>query len=237
MTTKQHVRDHVYWQYLRECKMRNLKPIHLTDGEFAVYYEYVLHDMFKRLNLYDQASQDISLTPVTVFTEYALDDNYGGFKGAEILYNTDTYSSRPLEIVPMDRMPTQGSLISGQPNRMAIYLKNDGLYYIYLYPLASVAGTLRIRFKFAPTIESGAGSGADLTKACIVPVTFQGLMLDGIMNKLLPNTEWLNTYERGINQALEDRPVPNKGSLDYNLGGLEDDEIDLGYSKNWLGIE
>lgn len=234
MDTIQEVRDIVYWRYLRECKMRGLKPMHLKDGEFKVYYDTILEEMFQELNISVQETVELALTPVTTYTTYTLGDSFGGLVDHEIIYTDSTYSSHPLEIVQMGDLPTTGSLTSGFPNRMAIF-EDDGVYKVYLYPLASKAGTLTVRFKKTIVIEAGAGSGADLTKDCVVPKPYQSVMILGLLSLLLPNTEFEGKYEMGKQKKLEQRPIPNKGRTEYSLGGFDDEDIDRGFSKNWLG--
>ena len=232
MTTLQNVKDIIMFRYARETKMRQLPEMGLGDGEFTVYYEMVSEEIYKALNIND-LSTDISLTPVTVFTEYALPASYGGLKSHQLVMSGSSSNRIGLEIISMEQMPTVGNLVSGQPNRMAIYAKSDGLYYVYLYPLVSVAGTLTIRYKRSMEITDGAGSGADLTKSVEVPRVYQSLLLDGILAQLIPDLE--AKYMMKLAQAVQDRPIPNKGEIEYNFGGLEDDDIDNGFSKNFNG--
>lgn len=225
------------WRYMREAKRRKEEYVELGRGEFKVMYETVVDELYRKLSIED-LSVTISITPVTVFTEYALPSSYGGYRSHEFLITSGGQSARGLEIVSMDTIPTLGNLISGTPNKMAIYQKSDGQYYVYLYPLSSFSGSLKIRFKRIQEISEGAsaigGIPIDLSDIDFtVPRTYQALVMDGIMAQIYP--DMLPWYEQRLEQAIYERPTPNKGEVAYNFGGLNDDEVDNGFSKNFNG--
>lgn len=220
------------WRYMREAKRRKEEYTELGRGEFKVMYDMVVTEIYKRLSIED-LSTSISITPVTVFTEYALPASFGGYRSHEFLITSGGQSARGLEITDINEMPTIGNLISGTPNKLAIYAKSDGLYYAYIYPLSGFTGTLKIRYKRAQDINAGAGAGMDLTGDVDVPRVYQSLVMDGIMAQIYP--DMLNYYEAKLDQAIYDRPNPTKGQIAYNFGGLNDDEIDNGFSKNFNG--
>jgi len=220
------------WRYMREAKRRKEEYTELGRGEFKVMYDMVVAEVYKRLSIED-LSTDISITPTTVFTEYALPASYGGYRSHEFLITSGGQSARGLEITDINEMPTIGNLISGTPNKLAIYAKSDGLYYAYLYPLSGFTGTLKIKYKRVQEINAGAGAGVDLTDDVEVPRIYQSLVMDGIMAQIYP--DMLNYYEAKLDQAIYDRPNPTKGQIAYNFGGLNDDDIDNGFSKNFNG--
>ena len=133
MTTLQHLRDIVYFKYMVESRRRKEPEIAWGDGEFKVMYDIVKDEIFKELNI-AELTTDISLSIVTVYTDYALPSTFGGLISREIVFTGN--SAYDIELKNMAEMPTKGSLVSGTPNRMAIFVKNDGLHYVYLYPLA-----------------------------------------------------------------------------------------------------
>lgn len=231
--TQSVLRDMVYWKYLRECNARKIDPIELAPREFLSFYEIVLQEIMQELNVYDN-TKEISITPVTVFTEYEIGDNFGGLRGYELLLTGGSNAYYP-DFVDISELPTTGSLVSGTPNKFAIYAKSDGLYYTYLYPLPSVAGTFKIRYKMVPSISAPTGVTPNLAALSIsVPSAFVPLLIDGILANLL--TDMKQKWKVRLANSRSLRPNLSKGNLSYNLGGLDEDEPDNGYSKNWNGI-
>ena len=228
--TYQQIRDITYWRYMRECKRLKIEQQGLEDGEFKVYADTVMDEMYRKLNIGDPYV-DISITPVSVYTEYALPAGYGGLKGHEITFNSTHIDN--LALKPIANQPTSGDLTAGTPNSMSIFLKSDGLYYVYLYPLSAFTGTLRIYYKQINLINAGAGTGADLTEDLPLPSAYYGLLIEGILAQLLPDR--ISYYYQLLNQAIEDRPIPTVGNIAYNFGGLEDEDYDNGFSKNFNG--
>lgn len=234
MTTLQDLKGVIDWRYMREAKRRGEEYIELGKGEFKVMYDTIVDQIYRRLSIED-LSTSISITPTTVFTEYLLPSSFGGYRSHEfLLTGNNSVSARGLEICSLDELPTIGNLVSGTPNKLAIYAKADGQYYAYLYPLSGFSGTLKIRYKRAVGIDAGLGAGVDLTDIDFeVPRIFHSLVIDGIMSQIYP--DMLPFFEQRLDQAIYDRPSMAKGEISYNLGGLEDDDRDNGFSKNFNG--
>ncbi len=230
MTTLQQLRDIVYFKYIRETKRRGEPEIVFGDGEFKVMYDLIKDEIFKELNI-SELTQDITLTPVTVYTDYALPAAYGGLVGREIVFTGN--SAYQIELKNINEMPTEGNLTSGTPNRMAIFVKNDGLHYVYLYPLAGFSGTLTIRYKVISEISAGGGAAQSLSGNIAVPFIYQFLLIDGIMAQLFPDMSEL--YYQKLQNAVYYRAVPTKGIVEYSFGGLSDEDFDNGFSKNFNG--
>lgn len=221
------------WRYMREAKRRKEEYVELGKGEFKVMYDTVVDEIYRKLSIQD-LSTTISITPVTVFTEYALPASYGGYRSHEFLITSGGQSARGLEITSINDMPTIGNLISGTPNRLAIYPKSDGLYYVYLYPLSGFSGSLKINYKRVQGIGVPPNRSVDLADIGFeVPVTYQSLVMDGIMAQIYP--DMFAMYQAKLDQAIYERPTPNKGEIAYNFGGLNDEEVDNGFSKNFNG--
>ena len=230
MTTLQHLRDIVYFKYMVESRRRKEPEIAWGDGEFKVMYDIVKDEIFKELNI-AELTTDISLSIVTVYTDYALPATFSGLISREIVFTGN--SAYDIELKNMAEMPTNGSLVSGTPNRMAIFVKNDGLHYVYLYPLAGFSGTLTIRYKVLSEISGGGGAGQVLSGNIAVPLQYQILLIDGIMAQLFPDMSQL--YYEKLEKAIYYRAVPTKGVVEYSFGGLSEEDFDDGRSKNWRG--
>ena len=232
MTTLQQLKDIIYFKYMKECNNRKIPEMEIGDGEFKIYYDIVKDELFKELNI-AVAKQEITITAVTSYTEYALDSVYGGLVSHELVLTGSDNIGNGLEIKNYEEMPISGNLTSGTPNRIAIYAKSDGLHYVYLYPLSGYAGTLTIIYKLLSEIEAGAGASADLTKSIAIPLQYQYLLIQGIMAQLFGDL--YQVYYANLENAKYYRAVPTKGQIYYSFGGLNDDDIDNGYSKNWNG--
>jgi hypothetical protein len=216
---------------MREAKRLGIPEDDIGNGEFQVYYEMIREEMMRKLNL-SEATTDISVTPVTVYTEYALPAGFGALRGHEIVFGTGT-NSYPLKLRSINELPTVGNLTSGTPHSFAIFNKNDGLYYLYLYPLSGFTGTLRIRYKVADAISAGSGAGTDLTKTVPIGQMYIHLLIHGVIGQLIPDLD--GVYQTKLQDAIYDRPAPTNGEVDYNFGGLDGEDFDNGFSKNFNG--
>ena len=239
MTTLNDVKTIFDAQYNRQCRMRNITPEVIGAGEFKLWYEIISDRLFRDLNITD-LSTTISLTPVTVFTEYALPSTFGGLRGYELSFSNSSSVINNLDIVEIGNIPRLGSLAQGIPNKMSIYTKSDGLFYVTLYPLVANSGSLRIMYKRLTEIGNavstggvGTGTATSLTGTVELPIVYQHLLLYGILAQVFPDLE--GKFEAMVARAIYDRPNPNKGGLSYNLGGLDDEDIDNGFSKNFNG--
>ena len=238
MTSEQGLRDIVYFLYLRQCRVRNIPEIKIGNGEFQVYHQMAWERIARELNV-SRLSTTLTLTPVTVYTEYVLPASYGGYISHELtLTGSNTVGSK-LDLMHFEEMPTAGNLVSGTPNRFAIYIKDDGLSYVYLYPLTGFAGEFKLWYKNQPEIANGAGAGATLgtgigANTFDVPRDLQRLLINGILAELFPDL--MQKWEIDLDNARYLRTTPTKGEISYNLGGLDDDDPDHGYSKNFEGI-
>ena len=230
MTTVKDLRDIVYFKYMVEKKRRKEPETKIGDGEFNVYYNIVKQEIFQRLSI-GYITQTIALTPVTVFTEYALTNTFGGLENYQMTLDDN---ASDLELKNIAELPTTGGLTSGTPNKIAIYAKNDGLHYVYLYPLVSTAGSLAIRYKVTTEISAAFGRGYDLSTLNIeVPLQYQPLLIDGIMGQLFPDMQEI--YYQKLKRAEYYRATPVKASLTYDMGGLDGEPFDNGFSKNFNG--
>lgn len=232
MTTLAELKGLFDSQYNRQCRQRQIPPELIGAGEFKLWYDIVTDRIYNDLNIED-ASTTIALTPVTVFTEYALPTAYAGLRGYEIAFSNSARSLNNLDIVPIGQIPRGGSLATGIPNKMAIYAKSDGKYYVSLYPLVANSGTLYITYKRNAEIANSSGTGTSLTGAIELPRTYHHLLLKGLLAQVFPDLE--TAFILALNKAIYDRPIPSKSNFTYNLGGLEDDDIDNGFSKNFNG--
>ena len=234
MTSEQGLRDIVYFLYLRQCRLRKISEITIGNGEFKVYFDLVWERIARELSV-TRLSTTLSLTPVTVYTEYALPASYGGYISHELTLTGANAVGSKLDLQHFEEMPTAGNLVSGTPDRFAIYTKDDGLSYAYLYPLTGFAGEFKLWFKYQPAINNPLGAGATLgTVNFEVPRDLQRLLINGILAELF--IDLMPKWEFDLEQAKYHRTIPTKGEVSYNFGGLDDDEPDHGYSKNWEGI-
>ena len=234
MTNEQNLRDIVYFLYQRQCRVRNIPEIEIGNGEFKIYFDMAWERIARELNV-TRLFTTLTLIPVTVYTEYALPATYGGYISHELTLTGANSVGSKLSLQHFEEMPTSGDLVSGTPNRFAIYTKNDGLSYVYLYPLTGFNGELKVWFKYQPEISDGAGAGATLATINFeVPRDLQRLLINGILAELFPDMQ--PKWEMDLENAKYSRTIPTKGEISYNLGGLDDDDPDHGYSKNWEGI-
>lgn len=216
--TIEELRGLVDFRYMRESERLKKPTFKLDNGEFLLYYNIIASEILNELSI-SELTTDITISPVTVYTEYALPATYGGLRNAEIIFSGEEAGLARLELTPIEEMPTAGtSLISGTPNRMAIFPKNDGLYYVYLYPLSGFAGTLRIRYKVVHRIDAGSGASASLVGNVLIPLQYINLLMTGILAQLLPELE--QKYRFLLSEAAYLNATPSKGSIDYNLGGF-----------------
>ncbi len=220
MTTILQVYNAVALRYMRECANRKIPQTEIQNGEFKLMYDIVQHEIFRKLNIAD-ADVDIAITPVSVFTEYALPANYGSLRSYECVFS-DTKVI--LELKDRSEMFTKGSLAQGTPNAICIYAKSDGLHYVYLNPLSGFTGTLTIRYKLLSDINDGGGAGESLSAATVLPVQFKHLLLHGIMGELLPDMK--QQYYVYLQDAVGDRAVPVKATMNYQLGFDDEDDND-----------
>lgn len=232
MTTLAELKGLFDAQYNRQCRQRGLQPELIGAGEFKLWYDIITDRIYRDLNI-EELTTTISLTPVTVFTEYALPATFGGLRGYELAFSNSSTSMNNLDIVPIGKIPRLGTLATGIPNRMAIYAKSDGLYYVTLYPLVANSGSLRITFKRATEIANSSGTGASLVSSVEVPRPYHNLLLQGLLAQIFP--DMIGQFELSMQRAIYDRPIPSKDEITYNLGGLEDEDIDNGFSKNFNG--
>ena len=175
-------------------------------------------EMLSELSI-SELTTDIAITPVTEYTEYALPATYGGLRSIEMIFTGEEAGLARLELTPIEEMPTVGtSLISGTPNRIAIFPKNDSLHYAYLYPLSGFTGTLRIRYKVAHNISAGEGASASLSGTVLIPPQYISLLITGILSQLLPELE--QKYRFLLSEAIYLNATPSKGNINYSLGGF-----------------
>lgn len=224
MTTIQEVYNAVTFRYMRETAARKMPQTEIQNGEFKLMYDIVVQEIFRKLNISD-ITTEIAITPVTVLTEYALPSSYGGLRSYECTFN-DTKVN--LELVDINELPTAGDLTQGTPTKIAIYVKSDGLSYVYLSPLSGFTGTLKVRYKYVKEIEDGAGSGLGLTAATEMPRIYEHLLIHGIMGELISDMK--EQYYVYLKDAIGDRTTPVKATMNYNLGFDEegDNETNLG---------
>jgi len=233
MTTIADLKQMFDAQYNRQCRMRGMQPEIIGDGEFYLFYNIVIDQLYRDLNI-EEITTTISLTPVTVFTEYVLPASYGMLRGYELTFSNDATSMNNLDIVPIGQIPRLGNLVQGVPTKMAIYAKSDGKYYVSLYPLAGNSGTLRITYKrIAEIADIDNGTSTTITGDIELPRVYHHLLLKGVLAQVFPDLQ--AEFQFAVRQAIYDRPDPSKGGFTYNLGGLDDEDIDNGYSKNFNG--
>jgi hypothetical protein len=208
----------VDFRYMRESAKLDKDTLKFDSGEFVLYYNTIMQEIFSELNI-SETTQDIAITPVTVYTTYALSSTYGQLRNFELVYTGEEAGISRLTLTPMEEMPTVGdNLVSGTPNRLAIFSSNDGLSYVYLYPLSGFTGTLRLRYKINSDISAGVGAGGDLTASVPLPVQYKNLLISGILSMLLP--EFVQEYRFKLSNAPYLDSTPSKGSIDYSLGGF-----------------
>ncbi len=208
----------VDFRYARESAKLKQPTLEVEQGEFLLYYQTIMAEILSELSV-SELTQDISITPVTVYTEYDLNANYGGLRNFEIIFTGEEAGLARLELTPIEEMPTAGtSLISGTPNRIAIFPSNDGLFHVYLYPLSGFTGTLRIRYKLLQDIEAGAGVEADLSGDVPLPIQYKSLLITGILSMLM--SEFIAEYRFKLENAPYLNATPSKGNIDYTLGGF-----------------
>ena len=225
MTTLQDVYDAVEIKYARECSNRKIPQTEIGHGEFVLMYEIVQHEIFRKLNITDTETE-IAITPVSVFTEYALPSNYGSLRSFDLSISG---SNVGLELRDRTELNTSGNLIQGSPTKIAIYAKPDGLHYAYLSPISGFTATLTIRYKVLTDIAKGLGAEADLTTVTTLPMQYKHLLLHGIMGELL--TDMKAQYYIYLQDAVGDRAVPVKATMNYQLGFDEE-----GHNDTNLGI-
>lgn len=232
MTTVEQLKGLFDAQYNRECRRRGVQPEFITNGEFSLWYYIVTNRIFEELNVQELTTY-ITLTPVTVFTEYEIGSGFGGLRGYELAFSDGSTPITKLDIVEYAQIPKLGQLAVGIPNKMSIYAKADGKYYVALYPLVGNAGELAITYKRVIEIPNGAGTSADLDYDVEMPRVWHPLLLRGLMAQAFPDLE--DRFEILLRDSVNKRPNPSKDEITYNLGGFEDEDIDNGYSKNFNG--
>ena len=216
--TLQELKGLIDYRYTRESAKLGQEQKRVEAGEFTLFYEIVLQEILEELSL-NESTQEIAISAVTVFTEYALNGGYSALRNYQLIFTGEDATSPMLELTPMDEMPTAGVLVAGTPNRISIYPKDDGLYYVYLHPLSAYAGTLTIRYKTITAITAGGGNDASLTGSVPLNTKYNNLIQLGILSMLMPEfqAEYMARLDhfKGGHDA-----TPTKGNIDYSLGGF-----------------
>ena len=225
MTTMQEVFNAVKIKNMRECERRKIPEGHIGNGEFYLFYDLVVDEIHRALNIVD-ITTEIAVTPVTVFTEYALPSTYGAFRSARLIFS-DTQTD--LVLVDINEIPYAGTPAQGTPTRLAIYTKIDGLSYATLSPVSGFTGTLHVRHKYITPIRAGNEAGADLSPSITIPKQYTHLLLHGIMAQLFPDME--QKYYTLLGDASKDRSTPVKATTNYQLGFDEE-----GDNETYLGL-
>ena len=222
MTIKE-LKGLVDFRYMRESAKLGKTVLKLDSGEFLMYFDLIWSEMLNEIGVLESTT-DIVITSVDVYTDYALPTSYGGLRQYEIIFTDEISGLARLKLVEISEVPTLGdNLTSGTPNKIAIFPKNDGLYYVYLYPLSGFAGTLRIRYKLISDVLAGvgAGDGTDMDKTIAIPQQYKGTLIMGCLSMLLP--EFDGRYREMLANAIYLNAQPTKGHTEYNLGGYGSD--------------
>lgn len=206
--------------YRQQCSLRKLPQQSLADGVFRLFFDLVWADMAHELNIQD-TTQDITLTPVSVYTVYDLSENFGGLRDSEVIATDGSVLCTQLQLKNIDEVTTLGNLVSGTPNSISIIKKNgSNIYQAYLYPLTAFGGTLRIRFKYVPVIYAGASAVSVGDANLAIPNIFLDVLFDGIMAKLFPDMEAV--YRDRLERKKSARAIPVKPTTNYELGGFDE---------------
>jgi hypothetical protein len=225
MTTLQEVFNALKIKQMAECTRRKIEEPEIGDGEFLLYYDLVIDEIHRELNIVD-VTTEIAVTPVTVFTEYALPVTYGAFRSAKLIFSeTET----ELELVDFNEIPFAGTPAQGTPTKIAIYQKTDGLSYATLSPVSGFTGTLHIRHKYITPINAGGGASPTMTTALSIPNQYKALLLHGLMGQLFPDME--QKFYAFLEKAKGDRSTPVKATTNYELGFDEEN-----YNDTKLGL-
>lgn len=221
MTTLDQLRNAFEIQYRQQCKLRGIKEDTVQDNTFRLFYELVYNELSIELAIIDSYA-DVNITPVSVYTEYALPASYGGLRGIELFASDGAVINSDLETKSIHELPTLGTLCQGTPESFAIFKSTSNqTWLLYLYPLANFTGSARIRFKYVPLISATASLDIG-TINIVIPDIYVMIMLDGIMAQFFPDMRGI--FESKINRARLYRANPVKSNFEYELGGYQEDE-------------
>ena len=232
MTTLTDLKGIVDFRYIRQAAARKIPETLIGNGEFKVYFDAVKEEIIRELNV-SRLSTKIDLTPVTVYTEYALPTTYGGYINHEITFSGVSTKSTGLQLKSYEELPTAGDLTAGTPHNLAIFTKETGLSYVYLYPLVAYTGSLTVHYRYASPISAGGGSNQSMAGTIDLPTNLHQLLIEGILAQIFPDLAPI--YYTKLDNMRAYRLIPAKGSISYSFGGLDDDDFDNGFSKNFNG--
>lgn len=220
MTTLIHLRNAFEVLYKDQCRLRQIPENSIPDNTFKLYFDMTYMEMEAELSLID-AVVDVALTPVTVYTTYSLGVNFGGLRGTEVIATNGEVMTSDLELKYITQVPTVGSLIQGTPNSISIIRDTTTQAWLaYIYPLAGFAGTLRVRYKYLPSISTTGVSDLSVI-ALTIPDLYIPALLDGIMSRVFPDV--LSSYYAKLSNLRLHRANPVKPSTDYQFGGFDED--------------
>lgn len=229
MTTKE-LKGQFDFYYGLECKKRQVGQINFGDQEFLLMYSVAMLEISDTLKML-RDFVTIAVTPVTVYTEYTLANDYGGFIKAEWFDASGNFVGTIPEL-PYEEINT-GDNRSQQPTGIIIFADSSS-YKAVLSPLPSVAGSVKLHYmkvtdlyapskgitQITPTSQVNVSIGVDHTNVTIagIPDRFlQGAiyhMLMQIFDDMYPK------FQNWIYRMKANRTGTKKQSTTYRTGGL-----------------
>lgn len=215
--TLSEVRDAFIADYTFEAQRLGLKRIDVPNKMIASWISRGQQDIADRLSIM-VTNQDISLTAVTVYTEHNLNSKFAGIVKAEI-------NGYDLDIVGVKDIPTTGTLVTGQPSKIAAFHDaSQNAYKAIVYPLPDTSYTLKVWYHINLNFYSPSGSadqdwgnfsGTAWTGDLKIPDRYLDLLLEYMMAKAFP--ERIAIYERRI-RGFKARNASTPKELTYKLG-------------------
>lgn len=227
--TTQELRGQFDFYYGLEANKRKLPQIDFTDQQFLLMYSNAMVEVSDRLKML-RDFVTISITPVTVFTEYTLAQDYGGFIKAE-LFDAGGNKIGDLEEGAYEDISTATNNATAKPMKVIVYA--DGLTYkMVLSPNANFTGSVKLHYLkvsdlYAPSkgatqstpidFNSKVGVGYSAVSTTVPDKYIQGAiyhMLMQIYDDIAPK------FEAWIYRMKASYAGTKKKATNYKLGGV-----------------
>jgi hypothetical protein len=209
------IRDAFLMRYQRISKQLNQKVDVINDAEIAWYISAAQQDIQRRLSVVE-SSVDITLGTTT--NAYALPATFGKQKHAYI-------GSNILEEKPIVWAEKQE--VSSSDGYWYAIKVTGHVPYVYC-PISS--GTLTVVYYpdlsyYQPSLGAsqvwGSFSGTAYSGNAILPNRYSVAIIYNMLSQIFP--DYLSLYEKELKSLRESRQFSVEDTINYNLGGLEDE--------------
>lgn len=225
--TLQECRNLFITDYKIECLKRGVDIVDLANQDkiIASLISEGQREIADRLKILS-SWEDITLSAVTTFTTYDLNTNFLKVDRVELLMANNNNDAVKLQEVPIQSIPSMGDLLSGTPDRFAIFNDGGAQYKITFYPLSNAAGTIRVWYYIDPGIYSPSGAssqdwgtfdGITFRGTLKIPRKYIVLLITYMLGKFFPDKQ--QEFEFKLEREKGNKGNSGRQGISYNLGG------------------